>query len=112
MRAPVALVLADRLTRLSAPSRPTDTGPLSPGKPAGVKQADIEAGGVLLVVGILGLAAGIALLASTTQGRGTPAATSNSLTYCHLHKVGAGISERGTAVPQKSPAHAIIRSRI
>jgi hypothetical protein len=43
-------------------------GPLAPGKPAGVKQADIEAGGVLLVVGIVAVAAVIAVVASTTQG--------------------------------------------
>jgi hypothetical protein len=70
MRAPVALVLASSLF-VSNAFAATDIGPLSPGKPAGVKQADIEAGGVLLVLGVLGLAAGIALLASTTQGKST-----------------------------------------
>jgi hypothetical protein len=77
MRAPVALILASSLF-VSSAFAASDTGPLSPGKPAGVKQADIEAGGVLLVVSILGLAAGIALLASTTQGKGTPAATTST----------------------------------
>jgi hypothetical protein len=49
--------------------------PLSPGKPAGVKQADIEAGGVLLWVGVAALAAGIAVIASQTQGGNSSAAT-------------------------------------
>jgi hypothetical protein len=46
-------------------------GALAPGKPAGVKQADIEAGGVLLVAGIVAAAAVIAVVASTTQGNST-----------------------------------------
>jgi hypothetical protein len=41
---------------------------LTPGKPAGTKEAQIETGGVLLVVGILVAAGAIALIASTTQG--------------------------------------------
>ena len=67
MRAFVATALAASLFVSSAYAA-TSTGPLAPGKPAGVKQADIEAGGVLLWVGVLGLAAGIAVLASGTQG--------------------------------------------
>jgi len=53
-------------------------GALAPGKPAGVRQADIEAGGVLLVAGIVAVAAVIAVVASTTQGSSTssPATTS------------------------------------
>ena len=66
MRAIVATVLASSLIASSALA--ADVAPLAPGKPAGVKQADIEAGGVLMWVGILGLAAGIAILASDTQG--------------------------------------------
>jgi hypothetical protein len=46
-------------------------GTLTPGKPAGTKQAQIETGGVLLVAGILVAAGAIALIASTTQGNGT-----------------------------------------
>jgi hypothetical protein len=46
-------------------------GHLTPGKPAGVQQAQIEAGGVLLVISILVLAGGIALIASQTQGTST-----------------------------------------
>ena len=50
-------------------------GALAPGKPAGVRQADIEGGGVLLVVGIVAAAAVIAVVASTTQGNSTPSTT-------------------------------------
>lgn len=46
-------------------------GPLQPGKPAGIRQADIESGGVLLVAGIVAVAAVIAVVASTTQGNST-----------------------------------------
>jgi hypothetical protein len=74
MRVVVAMVLASSMF-VSNAFAGVDSGPLAPGKPAGVKQADIEAGGVLLVLGVLGLAAGIALLASGTQGNGSAAAT-------------------------------------
>jgi len=50
-------------------------GALAPGKPAGVRQADIEAGGVLLVAGIVAVAAVIAVVASTTQGSATSSTT-------------------------------------
>lgn len=50
-------------------------GALAPGKPAGVRKADIEGGGVLLVVGIVAVAAVIAVVASTTQGNSTPSTT-------------------------------------
>jgi hypothetical protein len=53
-------------------------GMLAPGKPAGTKQAQIEPGGVLLAVGILVAAGGIALIASTTQGNGTTTSTSGT----------------------------------
>jgi hypothetical protein len=46
----------------------SNAGALSAGKPAGVKQASIEAGGVLMWVGILAAAGAIAAIASTTQG--------------------------------------------
>jgi hypothetical protein len=42
-------------------------GALAPGKPAGTRQAQIEAGGVLLVAGIVAVAAVIAVVASTTS---------------------------------------------
>jgi hypothetical protein len=54
----------------------TTQGALAPGKPAGTKQAQLEAGGVLLVVGIVALAAVIAIVASTTDNNSTPSTTS------------------------------------
>jgi hypothetical protein len=53
-------------------------GPLAPGKPAGVRQADIEAGGVWLVVGIVAVAGVIAAVASTTQGNSTASPSSTA----------------------------------
>lgn len=73
MRTMIAAILASSLLVSSAIA--ADVAPLSPGKPAGVKQADIEAGGVLLWVGVLGLAAGIAILAKGTQGHSSSTTT-------------------------------------
>jgi hypothetical protein len=81
MRAMGAMALAATMfisNALAATDAPGMVGPLAPGKPAGVKQADIEAGGVMLVLGVLGLAAGIALLASTTQGKSTSSTGTSS----------------------------------
>jgi len=50
-------------------------GALAPGKPAGIRQADIESGGVLLVAGIVAVAALIAVVASSTQGNSTTPTT-------------------------------------
>lgn len=68
MRAIVAAALA---ATLMASSAVADTGALTAGKPAGVEKAQLETGGVLLVVGILAVAGAIAAIASTTQGNGT-----------------------------------------
>jgi hypothetical protein len=54
---------------------PAQTGPLAAGKPAGVKQADIETGGVLLWGGIALAAGAIAIIASNTQGDKTTSTT-------------------------------------
>ena len=54
-----------------APSITSPIPGMPQGKPAGVRQADIEAGGVLLVAGIVAVAAVIAVVASTTQGNST-----------------------------------------
>jgi hypothetical protein len=72
MRAIGAALVAMTMTVSSAFAA---DGPLAPGKPAGVRQADIEAGGVLLVAGIVAVAAVIAVVASTTQGNSTTPAT-------------------------------------
>jgi hypothetical protein len=72
MRAFGAGLLAMTMTICSASA---GQGPLPPGKPAGVRQADIEAGGVLLMAGIVAVAAVIAVVASTTQGNSTSSTT-------------------------------------
>ncbi len=69
MRSTVAGLLALSLMASGACAADfVSKGALTPGKPAGVRQADIEAGGVLLVAGIVAVAAVIAVVASTTQG--------------------------------------------
>lgn len=79
MRAMCAAVLAaTMMVSSAAQAEAPEMGPLSAGKPAGIQQAQIETGGVLLVVGILVIAGGIAALASTTQGGGTVAPTTTN----------------------------------
>jgi len=81
MRAIFAAALAASMMMSSAIAAEAPTmGPLAAGKPAGVKQAQIETGGVLLVVGILVVAGAIAAIASTTQGDGksTPTTTNTN----------------------------------
>ena len=79
MRAICAAVLAATMTFSSAiAAESSTTGLLAPGKPAGMKQAQIETGGVLLVVGILAVAGAIAAIASTTQGSGSTNSTTNT----------------------------------
>ncbi|RZI70748.1 MAG: hypothetical protein EOP38_31785 [Rubrivivax sp.] len=73
MRAIAAAVLA--LTISSHAMAAEAAGPLAAGKPAGVKQAAIETGGVVMWVGILAVAGGIAAIASTTQGNGSSSST-------------------------------------
>lgn len=72
------LALAMTASSTFAATAQTDaaTGPLAPGKPAGVQQAQIETGGVLLVGGILVIAGVIALIATNTQGNKSTSATS------------------------------------
>lgn len=76
MRTIAAAVLAMTMTVTGAFA--AETGALAPGKPAGTKQAQIETGGVLLVVGILVVAGAIAAIASTTQGNGSSSSTGTS----------------------------------
>ncbi|HEU0161010.1 MAG TPA: hypothetical protein VFQ69_01270 [Rhizomicrobium sp.] len=73
MRAIAAAILA--LSISSQAIAAEAPAPLAPGKPAGVQQAAIETGGVIMWVGILGLAGGIAAIASTTQGSGSSSST-------------------------------------
>jgi len=72
MRAIGAALVAMTMTVSSAFAA---DGMLTPGKPAGTKEAQIETGGVLLVAGILVVAGAIALVASTTQGNGSSSST-------------------------------------
>ena len=74
MRAIGAALVA--MTMLASSAFAAD-GMLTPGKPAGTKEAQIETGGVLLVVGILVAAGAIALVASTTQGSGAAASSTS-----------------------------------
>jgi hypothetical protein len=73
MRMFVAAVLASSLFVSNVYA--ADVSPLAPGRPAGIKGADIEAGGVLLWAGIVGLAVGIAILATNTQGHSSATTT-------------------------------------
>jgi hypothetical protein len=72
MRATVAALLA---MTMMVPGAFAAEGALAPGKPAGIRKADIEGGGVLLVAGIVAVAAVIAVVASTTQGDSTTSTT-------------------------------------
>jgi|GEM_PF-1968875 hypothetical protein len=77
MRSIFAAALAATLVVMPALAAETsNAGALSAGKPAGVKQASIEAGGVLMWVGILAAAGAIAAIASTTQGSSSSTSTS------------------------------------
>jgi hypothetical protein len=75
MRTMAVTILAMALTVSGASAA---TGPLEAGKPAGVHQAQIETGGLLLVGGILVVAGVIAVIASNTQGNGTTSTASTS----------------------------------
>jgi hypothetical protein len=78
MRAICAAALAASMMMSSAAQAEAPTsGPLAAGKAAGVKQAQIETGGVLLVVGILVVAGVIAVIASNNQGSGVATTTTN-----------------------------------
>lgn len=69
MRALLAAALAATMTVTPVlAAETTNAGALSAGQPAGVKKASIEAGGVVMWLGILGVAGAIAAIASTTQG--------------------------------------------
>ena len=78
MRAIVAAILATTIFTSSVMAESDSAAPvapLSPGKPAGVKQADIEMGGVVMWLGIAAVAGGIALLAVGTQGKNSATTT-------------------------------------
>ena len=65
------------MTMMASSALADTQGALAPGKPASAKQAQLETGGVLLVAGIVALAAIIAVVASTTDNPAvTPTTTS------------------------------------
>ncbi len=59
-----AALLASALAVSSSFAATDSTAPLAPGKPAGVKQAQMEGNTLLLVLGVGVVAGGIALVAS------------------------------------------------
>ena len=77
MRTIGAALLASSLIASSAFAASDASAPLAPGKPAGVKQAQIADNTVLLVVGLGVVAAGIALVASG-NGHATESSTTTS----------------------------------
>ena len=64
MRIIGAAILASSLVVSSSFAATNSTAPLAPGKPAGVKQAQMEGNTLLLVLGVGVVAGGIALVAS------------------------------------------------
>jgi hypothetical protein len=81
MRIIGAAILASSLVVSSSFAATNSSAPLAPGKPAGVKQAQMEGNTLLLVLGVGVVAGGIALVASgngngsvttTTSSTGTP----------------------------------------
>jgi hypothetical protein len=66
MRSILAPVLAVVLTASSAFA--ADDGPLPAGKPAGVKQAELAGSGLIYLVGVAVIAAGIAIAVSNNNG--------------------------------------------
>ena len=67
MRSFLAPVLAVALTASSAFAA-EDAGPLSAGKPAGVRQAALAGSGLIFLVGAAVIAAGIAIAVSNNNG--------------------------------------------
>jgi len=65
------LAMAAVLTTSAFAAQAPATSPLPAGKPAGVHQAALEMGGVLVVIGLAAVAGAIAAIASNTQGTST-----------------------------------------
>jgi hypothetical protein len=53
-------------------------GPLAPGKPAGVKKAQVEDNTILYIIGAGAVIAGIVLVASNSNGHGSAGSSSSS----------------------------------
>ena len=77
MRSFAAAILA--LALCTSNGFAADNGsPLAPGKPAGVKEANLESGGVLLWVGLAVVAAGIAIVVSNSGNGPTTSTTATT----------------------------------
>jgi hypothetical protein len=79
MRTIGAVIVASSLIVSSAFAATDSTAPLAPGKPAGVKQAQVEGNTLLLVLGLGVVAGGIALVASG-NGNGSVTTTTAGTT--------------------------------
>ena len=77
MRIIGAAILASSLVVSSSFAATDSAAPLSPGKPAGVKQAQMQGNTLLLVLGVGVVAGGIALVASGS-GNGSVTTTTTS----------------------------------
>lgn len=77
MRSFAAIALATSVFASSAFAAGTEVrAPLTPGKPATVKKAQMEGNTVMLLAGVAVVGGGIALVAS--EGNGTPAAVTTT----------------------------------
>jgi hypothetical protein len=76
MRALISAVLA---TTLLASAALADDGALAPGKPAGVKQAQMTQNEIWIALGISAVAAGI-IIAATSQSHNSGAGTTTTTT--------------------------------
>src|SRR3569833_3021198 len=88
MRKILAAALA--ATMLATPVLAAEQGALEAGKPAGVKQASIEAGGVLLWVGTLAAAGAIAPIAPTTLGPSFSPTGTSPYSFCVVFMTARG----------------------
>jgi hypothetical protein len=77
MRIAGAIVLASSLVVSSSFAATNVPAPLAPGKPAGVKQAQMEGNTLLLILGVGVVAGGVALIAS---GNGNHSVTTTTAT--------------------------------
>ena len=80
MRIIGATILASSLVVSSSFAATNATAPLAPGKPAGVKQAQMEDNTLLLVLGVGVVAGGIALVASGGSDHVVTATTTSTST--------------------------------
>lgn len=80
MRRFAAIVVASTLVTSSAFAAGTNVAPLAPGKPAGVKEANLSGNGMLYLFGLAILGGGIALVASQGTGNNVTNLTTTTTT--------------------------------